>query len=120
MRDWGLCPRYCSGVGRRNYQTIVNAKVKFGKMTGRNQDAIRKTTAGFLKLIFPHRAPKTLFDEEFTSCFNISLECRQRIIDQLAILAPGEFRNISLKDEIEHNFSQNYRSSNQRRGTLRE
>ena len=88
---------------RRNYQTIVNAKVKFGKMTGRNQDAISKTTAGLLKLIFPHKSPETILDEEFTSCFDIAVECRQRIIDQLAILAPGEFKSISLKDEIEYN-----------------
>jgi len=39
---------------RKNYQTIVNANVEFGKMTGRNQDTIKKTSAGLLKLIFPH------------------------------------------------------------------
>src|SRR6266446_3768661 len=45
---------------RLNFQTHVNAWVHMGKMTGRNQDAIKKTTAGLLKLIFPHRTSDTL------------------------------------------------------------
>jgi ATP-dependent Lon protease len=77
---------------RRNYQAIVNARVDFSALTGRNQDAIRKTTAGLLKLIYPHRTAETLTDDELASCLALAFECRQRVIEQLAIQAPGEFQ----------------------------
>ncbi len=77
---------------RRNYQAIVNARVDFSALTGRNQDAIRKTTAGLLKLIYPQRTAETLTDDELASCLALAFECRQRVIEQLAIQAPGEFR----------------------------
>lgn len=86
---------------RRNYQTIVNAHVEFGKMTGRNQDSIKKTTAGLLKLLFPHRTPQTIEKNELWKCLQLAVECRQRIIDQLAISTPGEFKEVDLKESIE-------------------
>jgi ATP-dependent Lon protease len=86
---------------RRNYQTIVNAHVEFGEMTGRNQDSIKKTTAGLLKLLFPHRTPQTIEKNELWECLRLAVECRQRIIDQLAISTPGEFKEVDLKESIE-------------------
>ncbi len=77
---------------RRNYQTIVNAHVDFGRLTGRNQDAIRKTAAGLLKLIHPHRTVDSLQPEELSMCLDLAFECRQRVIEQLAVQAPAEFR----------------------------
>ncbi|MDP2754283.1 MAG: BREX system Lon protease-like protein BrxL [Nitrospirota bacterium] len=85
---------------RRNYQTVVNAHVSFGKMTGRNQDSIKKTTAGLLKILYPHRTPQNIEEKELESCLGIAVECRQRIIDQLSIMAPGEFKGVNLKDLI--------------------
>lgn len=85
---------------RRNYQTIVNAFVDFGKMTGRNQDAIKKTAAGLLKILYPHRTPQNIEKDELEGCLSLAIECRQRIIDQLAIMAPGEFKGVNLKDLI--------------------
>jgi len=81
---------------RRNYQTIVDAYVDFGSMTGRNQDSIKKTAAGLLKLIFPHRTLETVEEEELKFCLDYAVECRQRILDQLAIANPGEFKAIKL------------------------
>ena len=80
---------------RRNYQTVVNAHVDFSSLTGRNQDAIRKTAAGLLKLIFPHRTADDLAAEELAMCLDLAIECRARVIEQLAIQAPGEFRPLS-------------------------
>jgi ATP-dependent Lon protease len=77
---------------RRNYQTIVNAHVDFSSLTGRNQDAIRKTTAGLLKLIFPQRTVDDLQADELEMCTELAFECRQRVVEQLAIQAPGEFK----------------------------
>ncbi len=85
---------------RKNYQTIVNAHVEFGQMTGRNQTSIKKTTAGLLKLIFPHRKPQDILTEEFKMCLDLAIEARQMVIDQLSILAPKEFKNIDLDRSI--------------------
>ena len=79
---------------RRNYQLHVTARVDFGGATGRNQDAIKKTTAGLLKLIYPHRTIQTLAEDEFERCFEMAVECRKRVIEQLAIMQPGEFRQV--------------------------
>lgn len=80
---------------RRNYQTHVNAHVDFSGLTGRNQDAVRKTAAGLLKLIFPHHAAADLPVEDLDLCLNLAFECRRRIIDQLAVLAPDEFKPLT-------------------------
>jgi predicted ATP-dependent Lon-type protease len=48
---------------------------------------MRKGTA----LIFPHRTDETLEDVELEQCFNLALECRERVLAQLAVMAPGEF-----------------------------
>ncbi|MGA9350069.1 MAG: BREX system Lon protease-like protein BrxL [Anaerolineae bacterium] len=77
---------------RRNYQTVVNSRVDFSGLTGRNQDAIRKTAAGLLKLVFPHRAAEDLADDELDLCLDLAVECRARVLDQLAVLAPSEFK----------------------------
>lgn len=83
-----------SRLRRRNYQLHVTARIDFGGTTGRNQDAIKKTTAGLLKLLYPHRTVQTLSDEEFSRCFEVAIECRQRVIDQLAIMQPSEFGRV--------------------------
>ena len=85
---------------RRNYQILVDAYVNFGKMTGRNQDAIKKTTSGLLKILFPNRTPETVQLDELNYCLQIAIECRQRILDQLAVIAPGEFKGADLTKEI--------------------
>jgi predicted ATP-dependent Lon-type protease len=72
----------------------VAARIDFGGTTGRNQDAVKKTTAGLLKLIYPHRTVRTLAQDEFDRCFELAVECRKRVIDQLAIMQPREFRHV--------------------------
>jgi len=89
---------------RKNYQTIVNSQVKFLKMTGRNQDSIKKTTAGLLKLIFPHRNPQTIQSDEIELCLALAVECRQRIIGQLALSFPEEFKELELNKQIQKCF----------------
>ncbi len=85
---------------RRNYQIVVDAHVDFGRMTGRNQDALKKTTAGLLKLLFPHRTVETVTNEELEMCLELAIECRQTILDQLAIISPGEFRGVNLRKQL--------------------
>ena len=85
---------------RRNYQIIVDAYVSFGRMTGRNQDAIKKTASGLLKLVFPHRTPETIRINELKYCLELAIECRQRILDQLAVISPGEFKGTELRKQV--------------------
>jgi ATP-dependent Lon protease len=78
---------------RRNYQTVVNARVDFSGLTGRNQDAIRKTSAGLLKLLFPDMKPTPDQFKEF--CVRPAVELRQRIRDELHRLDP-EYAKVSI------------------------
>jgi len=86
-----------SRLRRRNYQTHVAAHVDFGKMTGRNQDALKKTTAGLLKLVFPHRTADDLQPDELKTCLSLATECRQRVLDQLAVMLPEEFGGVRVE-----------------------
>ena len=94
-QGYGLITDYLAEIftrlRRRNYQTRVSAKVDFSGMTGRNQDAVRKISAGLLKLVFPHRTDETLTTDELDRCLSLAVECRERVLSQLAIMAPGEF-----------------------------
>ena len=79
---------------RRNFQTHVNACVDMGDMTGRNQDAIKKTTAGLLKLLHPDRAPDSVTRDELVPLLEIAVEMRKRVTDQLAKILPTEFTDV--------------------------
>lgn len=79
---------------RRNFQTHVNAWLDMGSMTGRNQDAVKKTVAGMLKLLHPHRLPDDLAENEIAPLVEFAVEMRKRTTDQLAKLLPSEFSQI--------------------------
>jgi ATP-dependent Lon protease len=85
-----------SRLRRRNYQMHVSAFIDFGGITGRNQDAIRKIGAGMIKLIFPHRTTEDLQAEELKICLDLAVESRERILQQLSIMAPTEFTTSEL------------------------
>lgn len=95
---YGLLTDYLAEIfaelRRRNFQTHVAAWVDLGSMTGRNQDAVKRTTAGFLKLLYPNRAPDTLTADELTPLIELALEMRKRVTDQLAVMSPAEFRDV--------------------------
>jgi ATP-dependent Lon protease len=69
-------------------------------MTGRNQDAIKKTTAGLLKLLHPHKSPETLSREEIEPLVAIAVEMRKRVTDQLAVMLPSEFGSVDYQFSI--------------------
>jgi ATP-dependent Lon protease len=80
---------------RRNFQTHVAASVELGSMTGRNQDAIKRTAAGFLKLLYPDRTPGRLRREEIWPIIEIAVEMRKRVTDQLGVISPAEFKEVA-------------------------
>ena len=59
-----------------------------------DRDGIIKTTSGLLKLIYPHRTSDDLQRAELALCLDLATECRERVIDQLAIIAGDEFKSI--------------------------
>ena len=95
---YGLLTDYMAEIfaelRRRNFQTHVHAWVDMGNMTGRNQDAIKKTTAGLLKLLHPHRNPDSIARDEITPLLDIAIEMRKRVTDQLAKILPMEFTDV--------------------------
>ena len=81
---------------RINFQTHVNFWADFGQMTGRNQDAVKKTAAGLLKLLYPHRKePAEHISSEISSVIEFAVEMRKRVTDQLAIILPTEYQNVN-------------------------
>jgi len=100
-RGYGFMSDYLAEIfaemRRLNFQTHVAAKVDLSRMTGRNQDAIRKTAAGLLKLLYPHRPPEDLRPDEIQESLETAVEMRKRVVDQLAIMLPGEFGLVSFE-----------------------
>jgi len=82
---------------RRNFQTHVSAVSSFGAMTSRNQDAIKKTAAGMLKLLHPHMSPELPDRAKVAELVAFAAEMRQRVIDQLAVIKPSEFGGVDLR-----------------------
>lgn len=79
---------------RRNFQTFVSAAFDFGSMTGRNQDAIKKTAAGMLKLLQPDLTVEQAKPETLGPVLAFAVEMRKRVVDQLATMKPEEFGGI--------------------------
>jgi len=62
-------------------------------LTSRDVRAVHKTLSGLLKLIYPHGQ---VSDEELEELLVLALEGRQRIREQLHIMAPGEYYPVKL------------------------
>jgi ATP-dependent Lon protease len=64
-------------------------------MNQRNQDSIRKTVAGLLKLLYPQATAGAVSPDVLRELLAFALEMRQRVVDQLAAMKPAEFREIA-------------------------
>ncbi|NLF00542.1 MAG: BREX system Lon protease-like protein BrxL [Anaerolineales bacterium] len=76
------------------FMTAVQAQAKLEGLTGRNQTSVVKTASGLLKLIYPHKTADDLERDELAVCLDIAAECRERVVQQLSIMAPEEFRPV--------------------------
>ena len=83
-----------SELRRRNFQTFVSAAFDFGSMTGRNQDAIKKTAAGMLKLLRPSLTISETQSDQLGDVVEFAIEMRKRVVDQLATMRPEEFGSV--------------------------
>jgi ATP-dependent Lon protease len=84
------------GAIRPRFQIIDTGKTAQG-VSGRDQRALLKTASGLLKLLYPDGR---LTDEELEEALVLACELRQRVREQLHLMAPGEYDRIRLGIEI--------------------
>ncbi len=77
---------------RSRFELINAANTEQG-VSGRDQRAIMKMTSGFLKLLYPNGQ---IADDELEELLLIACELRQRVREQLHLMAPGEYERIKL------------------------
>lgn len=84
----------------RSYGQIICQNVDFGKMGQRDQRSLVRIGSGLLKLIFPHRTTETVESNELKTVLDVAMDLRQRVLDQLAIISPGEFGGVKLEYKL--------------------
>lgn len=84
------------GSLRSRFKLVDVAKTTQG-LSGRDQRAILKTASGLLKLLYPNGI---LTDEELEEVLLYACELRQRVRDQLHLIAPGEYDRIKIGIEL--------------------
>jgi ATP-dependent Lon protease len=80
------------GAVRPRFELIDTAKTEQG-VSGRDQRAVMKTTSGLLKMLYPNG---NVTDDEMAEVLLLSCELRQRVREQLHLIAPGEYDRIKL------------------------
>ena len=87
-------------IRRRNYMTHVSAQVSFPGMNQRNQDSIKKTAAGMLKLLYPQFPAGDVPRSVMEPLLDFALEMRKRVIDQMKVMKPSEFQDVTFDCSI--------------------
>ena len=77
---------------RQRFELINVANTEQG-VSGRDQRAIMKITSGLLKLLYPNGK---IADNELEELLLTACELRQRVREQLHLMAPGEYERIKL------------------------
>jgi len=77
---------------RRRFELFDGAGMGPG-LTSRDVRAIHKTLSGLLKLIYPHGE---VTDEQLEELLSLAIEGRQRIRNQLHLMAPGEYAPVRI------------------------
>ncbi len=80
------------GPVRKRFELVDAGKTIQG-VSGRDQRAVMKTASGLLKLLYPHGE---VTDEELEELLCIACELRQRVREQLHLIAPGEYDRVKL------------------------
>ncbi len=80
------------GQIRARFELIDAARTPQG-VSGRDQRAVFKTTSGLLKILYPDG---NVSDEELQEILTLACEFRQRVREQLHLIAPGEYEQVQL------------------------
>ena len=87
-----LCRSDHLGAVRSRFELVDLAGTDQG-LSGRDERAVHKTLSGLLKLLYPHGQ---INDDELEEAVVLACELRQRVRDQLHLMAPGEYDRIKL------------------------
>lgn len=82
-----LRPLDLVGKVKSRYQ-LKDTSADGGGITGRDVKGIEKTLSGLLKLLYPHAE---VSDDQLAELLELAVECRQRVRNQLHLMAPGEY-----------------------------
>jgi len=106
-KGYGFMADYISEIMHkmrsRNYVNIILSNVDFGKMSQRNQRSIVRISSGLMKLMFPHYMNQEVDKKNLKMILDIAVDLRQRVIDQLAVILPDEFKGVKLEYKIYEN-----------------
>ncbi len=80
------------GAAKSRFELLDLAGAAHG-LSGRDYRAITKVASGFLKLLYPNGV---FTDDELHEVLMLSCELRQRVRDQLHLIAPGEYERVRL------------------------
>ena len=80
------------GPVRKRFELIDRSKTLYG-VSGRDQRAVMKSASGLLKILYPDGR---IADEELEELLLLSCELRQRVREQLHLIAPGEYDRVQL------------------------
>ena len=84
-----------SGLKGR-YQLLDTSSAKAG-ITGRDVRGIEKVLSGMLKLMYPHG---DVTDNQLAELLSVAIEGRQRVRNQLHLMAPGEYGPVVLTGKL--------------------
>jgi ATP-dependent Lon protease len=89
-----------SELRRLSRVNILQGRVFWGgALSGRDTNAVHKTTSGLLKLVHPD--PETdVPDEDLEWAIRLALECRRRVKEQQKRIGSAEFRNTHFSYQI--------------------
>ena len=81
---------------KNRFKLIDVGNTKLG-ISGRDQRAVTKVLSGLLKLLYPDGI---VTDNELKEILLLSCELRQRVRDQLQLIAPGEFEKVKISAHV--------------------
>ena len=86
---------------KESFQHLIDKRVELKsepeKLTIRDEKSIKRIASGLLKILCPHGE---IGDSELKMCMDIAVEYRQRIVDWLHQLSPGEFKEKKIGYEM--------------------
>lgn len=80
-------------AGARNRFEIIDSARTAQGVSGRDQRAIMKTSSALLKLLYPNGK---MSEDELEEVLELACELRQRVREQLHLMAPGEYDRVKL------------------------
>jgi len=83
-----------------SYANVILQNTNFGVMGQRDEKSIVRIGSGLLKLLYPNKTAETIKKNELKIILDVAVDLRQRVLDQLAIISPGEFGGIKLSYDI--------------------